>query len=216
MMLTPIEKVLTLKNIDLLANVGPRHLLVLAEVVREVEMWKDQVIYGPSDPADALYVVVEGKVQLTSSGSAPVEIEPGQAFGTWSLIDDSERGQGAVCVADGLLIALSREDFYDVAADDLTLLRELVRILARRLRALAEKMPEEARVENEGLAPAPEREEPAPEGSAVQTAERERAILPGASLEAAVLDKLPAAPPVEPAPEKESETPAPPTDPELS
>ena len=141
-MLTPIEKVLTLKSIDLLANVGPRHLLVLADVVREVEMWKGQVIYGPNDPADALYVVVEGKVQLESSGAAPVEIEPGQAFGTWSLIDDSERGQGAVCVTDGLLIALSRADFYDVAADDLTLLRELVRILARRLRALVEKRPD--------------------------------------------------------------------------
>ena len=35
--MTTVEKVLTLKQIDFLETAGPRHLLALAELVREVE-----------------------------------------------------------------------------------------------------------------------------------------------------------------------------------
>jgi hypothetical protein len=50
-----------------------------------------------------------------------------------------------------LALALHRDEFYDVAAGDLTLLQEVVRALARRLRALVSDRPEEARVEGEGV-----------------------------------------------------------------
>jgi hypothetical protein len=66
-------------------------------------------------------------------------------------VDDSERGHRAECVEDGLALALDRDEFYDVAAGDLTLLKEVVRALAKRLRALVEERPEEARVEGEGV-----------------------------------------------------------------
>jgi HPt (histidine-containing phosphotransfer) domain-containing protein len=44
---------------------------------------------------------------------------------------------------DGLTLALHRDEFYDVAAGDLTLLQEVVRALAKRLRALVAERPEE-------------------------------------------------------------------------
>ena len=46
---------------------------------------------------------------------------------------------------------MHRDDFYDVAAGDLRVLQEVVRVLARRLRALVSERPEEARVEGEGI-----------------------------------------------------------------
>ncbi len=188
-MLTPVERVMILKNIDLLANVGPRLLVPLAEITREQEIWKGQTIYEERDPADALYVVVEGRVELATGDRVLSEVGPGQAFGTWSLIDDSERGQRAACLEDGFVLTLLREDFYEVAAHDLTLLRELLRLLARRLRKLVEERPEEAHVEEEGIDDRSsgaglidvEAEEP---GGAVQAGQ-------GATLEAAVLDKSP-------------------------
>ena len=57
-MLTPVERVMSLKSIDLLANVGPRHLIKLAGVAREVPMWKAQAIYEERDLSEAIYVVV--------------------------------------------------------------------------------------------------------------------------------------------------------------
>ena len=150
-MLTPVERVLILKGADLLRDVGPRHLLRLAEVAMEVELTANDTIYKEEDPADALYMVVEGRVRLSSGGRVLSEVGPGEAFGTWALVDGSARGQRADAVEDGLALALHREQFYDVAAADLMLLQEVVRALAKRLRALVSERPEEARVEGEGI-----------------------------------------------------------------
>jgi len=149
--LTPIERVLILQGADLLREVGPRHLLGLAEVAREVEWSAGDSIYEEEDAAEALYMVVEGRVRLSTGGRTIAEVGPGEAFGTWALVDDSARGQSAECIENGMALALHRDEFYDVAAGDLTLLQEVVRALARRLRALVTERPEEARVEGEGV-----------------------------------------------------------------
>jgi CRP-like cAMP-binding protein len=151
-MLTPVERVLILKGADLLKDVGPRHLLGLANVAREIPIYESDTIYLEDDPADALYIVVEGRVRLSTDGRVTSEVGPGEAFGTWSLVDDSARGHRAECVEDGLTLALHREEFYDVASADVAILKELVRVLAKRLRQLAAvAAPEEARVEGEGI-----------------------------------------------------------------
>lgn len=150
-MLTAVERVLILKGADLLHDVGPRRLLELAEVAREVEISKGDTIYREEDAADALYMMVEGRVRLSAGEQAIAEVGPGESFGTWALVDDSERGQRAECIEDGLALAVHRDEFYDVAAGDRRLLQEVVRALARRLRELVTERPEEARVEGEGV-----------------------------------------------------------------
>jgi CRP-like cAMP-binding protein len=147
---TTVERVLVLKQIDLLQTAGPRHLLALAELVREVAMTAGQAIYGEADLADAIYVVYEGRVRLLTGDKELSTVGPGEAFGTWALVDDSERGQRAECAEDGLLVALGREDFYEFAATDPTLLQGIIRVLAGRLVALVAQRPEEARIEGEG------------------------------------------------------------------
>jgi CRP-like cAMP-binding protein len=190
--LTPVERVLILKNADLLKDVGPRHLLGLAEVVREIEIAKGQILYNEDDPADALYMVVEGRVRLSTGDRTTSEVGPGEAFGTWALVDDSSRGHRAECTEEGLVLALQREDFYDRAAGDLTLLQEVVRVLAKRLRSLVSDRPEEARVEDEGIEKPPEAREEE-ETTAAPTA--------GVALEAAALGQT-MTPPPENAPPK--------------
>jgi CRP-like cAMP-binding protein len=152
--MTIVERVLTLKQIDLLEGAGPRHLLGLAELVREVEVRAGQAIYGDADLADAIYVVFKGRVRLLAGGKELSTVGPGEAFGTWALVDDSARGQSAECIEDGILVALGREDFYEFAAGDPELLSGMIGLLARRLKALVAERPEEARVEVEGTAPA--------------------------------------------------------------
>jgi hypothetical protein len=190
-MLTAVERVLILKGADLLREVGPRHLLELAEVAREVELTEGDAVFQEDDSADALYMVVEGRVRLSAGERTISEVGPGEAFGTWALVDDSARGQRAECIEDGLALALHRDAFYDVAAGDLTLLQEIVRALAKRLRALVSERPEEARVEGEGIekpeamvaaeaaVPAPDAVTAAPDGAVPSP--------PGAALEAAAL-----------------------------
>jgi len=150
-MLTPAERVMILRAADLLKDAEPRHLLGLAEVAREIEILKGDCLYREEDPADVLYMVVEGRVRLSTGGRTMSEVGPGEAFGTWSLVDDSKRGHRSDCVEDGLTLALHRGEFYDMAAGDLTLLQGIIRLLAKRLRALVLERPGEARVEGEGV-----------------------------------------------------------------
>ncbi len=185
-MLTVVERVLILKCADLLREVGPRHLVELAEVARELEMTTGDTIFDETDAADALYMIVEGRVRLSTGEKTISEVGPGEAFGTWALVDDSARGQRAECIQDGMALALHRDAFYDVAAGDLTVLKEVVRALAARLRALVSERPEEARVEGEGI------EKPeAMQQAEVVAAESEPEVAPpataGAALAAAAL-----------------------------
>ena len=185
-MLTAVERVLILKGADLLREVGPRHLLELAEVTREVELTAGDAIFQEDDNADALYMMVEGRVRLSTGERTISEVGPGEAFGTWALVDDSSRGQRAECIEDGLALALHRDAFYDVAADDLTLLKEVVRALARRLRALVSERPEEARVEGEGVEK-PEAMIEADASAPAPASDDASPPTPGAALEAAAL-----------------------------
>ena len=150
-MLTPVERVMILKDADLLKDVGPRQLLGLAEVVSEIEITAGETLYREDDSADALYMVVQGRVRLSTGDKTTSEVGPGEAFGTWALVDDSRRGHQATCIEDGLALALQREDFYERATMDVTLLKEFVRVLAKRLKSLVVDRPEEARVEGEGI-----------------------------------------------------------------
>lgn len=149
-MLTAVERVLILKGADLLKEAGPRHLLALARLAQEIEVGRDETIYGEDDPADALYLVVEGRVRLTTGDRVTSEVGPGEAFGTWALVDDARRGQRACSLEEGLVLAVRRVDFYELAAGDPTLLQDFIRVLAKRLRDLVSDRPEEARVEPEG------------------------------------------------------------------
>ncbi len=185
-MLTLVERVMILKGADLLHEVGPRHLLELAELAREVELAAGEVIFQEDDIADALYMMVEGRVRLTSGERTISEVGPGESFGTWALVDDSSRGQGAACIEDGVALALHRDAFYDVAAGDLTLLKGVVRALAGRLRALVSERPDEARVEGEGIEK-PKAMVEAEATVAEPTPDAAPPPTPGAALEAAAL-----------------------------
>ena len=74
----------------------------------------------------------------------------GEAFGTWALVDESQREHKAECVEAGTLLALGREDFDEFTVNAPTVLRGMMQVLARRLRGLAERLPDTARIEAEG------------------------------------------------------------------
>ncbi len=105
------------------------------------------------------------------------------------------------------MLALNRDEFYDVAAGDLTLLQEVVRALAKRLRALVVERPEAARVEGEGV------EKPVTLAATEAAAEEATASADGASPPTAGAT-LTAAALGQPLPETEAA--APPPAPEMS
>ena len=132
-----IEKVLRLRNVDLLAGVKSRQLALLGSIAREVEAREGAVFIRRGEPTDALHLVVRGEVLLEGVGEGSVGITDGQAFGTWALIDEQPSLVEARATEPTRVLRITREDFRDLLIDHPELGLDLLRGLADRVRGLA-------------------------------------------------------------------------------
>ncbi len=131
-----IEKVFLLQKIDLLHDARSSHLALLASIAEEVEADPDTVLIRQDEPTAALYVVIEGNVELEGVANQRLEAGNGQAFGTWALIDEAPSLVTARVVVPSRLLRITRSDFYDLLADHSELALGLLQGLARRVRTL--------------------------------------------------------------------------------
>jgi CRP-like cAMP-binding protein len=135
-MLTVIEKVIFLQNVDVFDDVPSEQLAYLAAIAEEVSYLKDEVIYRRSEPSDALYLVLQGGVRLHQDSRDITLAGPRQAFGTWALFDEEPRVVTATAVEDTNLLRVDREDFIDLLADHVQITRGILKKMADRLRGL--------------------------------------------------------------------------------
>ncbi len=131
-----IEKVFLLQKIDLLQDARSAHLALLASIAEEVEVEAGTVLIREDEPTDALYVVVDGRVEMRGVADQRLLAGPGQAFGTWALIDEAPSLVTATTVMPSRLLRIARADFYDLLADHAELALGLLQGLARRVRTL--------------------------------------------------------------------------------
>ena len=117
----------------------PRRLLArLATRFLEKVYRPGEVVFEEGDPGRALFVVVEGAVEITrATAKGPVVLNtlgPGDAFGELALIDDFPRSATARQGTEGRLLILYKSDF-DALIDGnariaLVVTRNLSRVLA--------------------------------------------------------------------------------------
>ena len=136
-MRTVIEKVILLQDVDVFADVPTENLAVLAAIANEVSLLDGDVLYREADPADALYLVLDGRVRLRQGDRSISEAGPGEAFGTWALFDEEPRLVTAETSADTTLLRIDRDDFVDLMADHVQIAQGVIKAVARRLRGLA-------------------------------------------------------------------------------
>ncbi len=136
-MLTILEKVLLLQNVDLFSGVTSEHLAYLAAIAAEVEIPSGRVLYAESDAPDGLYVVISGSVLMRRGGKEIDRIGPNGAFGVWALFDDEPRLTTAESLGESRLLFVPREDFYDVLSDHVEMVADLFKQLVRHLRKIA-------------------------------------------------------------------------------
>jgi len=100
---------------------------------------RDAVIFSQSDPGDALFGVVTGRVRISASTSGGREVflnimEPGDTFGEIALLDGRARTASAVATAPSDLMIIQREPFLRLLANEPLLTDHLLRLLCARLR----------------------------------------------------------------------------------
>jgi CRP/FNR family cyclic AMP-dependent transcriptional regulator len=100
---------------------------------------KDEVIFSQSDPGDALFGVVTGRVRISASSAGGREVflnimEPGDTFGEIALLDGRPRTASASATAPSDLLMVTREQFFGLLAREPLLTDHLLRLLCARLR----------------------------------------------------------------------------------
>jgi CRP/FNR family transcriptional regulator/CRP/FNR family cyclic AMP-dependent transcriptional regulator len=135
-MLSVIEKVVFLQNVDIFSRVSTEQLAYVAAIAEEVSFLKGDVIFKEQDTSDALYLVIDGKVRLQRGEDEIAAAGSREAFGAWALFDDEPRLVTAVVAEDCRLLRVDRDDFADLLADHIQITQGIMKDIVGRLRGL--------------------------------------------------------------------------------
>ena len=94
------------------------------------------VIFSEQDPADEIYVIISGEVELTLHGeSLGVEDEAG-IIGEMAMINSATRSATATALTNVKLARLDREQFTEFVGENSDFSVHVMVVLANRLRAI--------------------------------------------------------------------------------
>ena len=127
--LAGIETVLFLQSVDLFRFCTAEQILRLAAISRERRFAAGETIFEVDDPARDLFCVVQGQVALAGDQGAVEEIGPLGTFGIEEILCGRLRVRSALARSDTLVLAMDAEDFFDLLANNI----EIVKALFRRL-----------------------------------------------------------------------------------
>ena len=136
-MLSTIEKVLLLQDVEILKSVSTEHLGHVAAITEEIEFQEGENIFIEGESASSMYVVVSGEIRLHRDEQDVMVAKPKEAFGVWALFEEEvERMVTATCLSDTRLLCLEKEDFHDLLADHSEMIRSVMSAMAKKLRGL--------------------------------------------------------------------------------
>ena len=131
-----VQKVFLLQHVDLLRGARSEHLALVASVAELVHAEEGARLLRRGEPPDAMFVVVDGAVDLRRDGDPLKVATDGSPFGTWALVDEEPSVVDATATEPTTLLRISRRDFHHVLADNPELALGLLQGLSRRVREL--------------------------------------------------------------------------------
>jgi CRP-like cAMP-binding protein len=134
-----VEKVIALEAVELLSSLTPDQLSRIALIAKEVKYPPGHLIFRPDQPIEALYVILEGAVEIGRNGETLHTARQNEVLGSWALFDDSPLPFTAKTSEDTVLLRISRDDFYDLLSDNIELATSIFSTLVRRFRKLIDK-----------------------------------------------------------------------------
>jgi CRP-like cAMP-binding protein len=137
--LNMVEKVIALEGVELFRSLSPEQLARIGSIAHEVRLPPHKDVIEPSKPVDALYVIVDGAVELARDGEPLTVARQNEVLGAWALFDESDPiPLTARTVEDARLLRIGRDDFYDLLADNSEITSAIFSTLVKRFRRLVE------------------------------------------------------------------------------
>ncbi len=108
---TPMTRLRALRPVPIFRGLTKEDLFEVARMTTEVTYPADETVVREGDPGDALYIIVEGTVEIHTGGRMVARMTAGDFFGEISLFDGEPRSATVVAVDDVVLLRLKSSDF---------------------------------------------------------------------------------------------------------
>ena len=134
-----------LKELEIFSELNQQELEDVASLAQIRKIPTDSTIFHEGDDADAIFVVVNGKVKIVTTSTDGKEfilsvLGAGQVFGEMGLLETAPRSASVVTITEVELLVINRADFDHLLKSSPGISRKLMSILSRRLRRANSKM----------------------------------------------------------------------------
>jgi hypothetical protein len=134
-MLSTIEKVLILKQVDVFQQTPDDVLADIAALLEEIEVAAGETIFHKGDLGDSLYIIITGKLRVDDDDHLLNYLGESDVFGEMALLDAEPRVASVTAVEPTHLLRLDQAPFYELIADRPEVAIGLIHVLTRHLRA---------------------------------------------------------------------------------
>jgi CRP-like cAMP-binding protein len=133
-----LQKVLLLKELSLFRDTPETILAEMAEILEEVDVQEGDDIVKEGEIGSGMYIIYKGEVKIHKSNHLLATFKEKDFFGELALLDTEKRSATATAVKDCLLYYIDQTPFYQLMQSRPEVVKGIVQILCRRIRAANE------------------------------------------------------------------------------
>ena len=97
-------------------------------------------IFLAEEPANTMYVVRSGRVDVITYGTVLENVQAGGMFGELALIDDGDRSAAAMAAEPTEAVAIDKPTFLKLVREDPSFALRVMRVLAARIRRMNDQI----------------------------------------------------------------------------
>jgi CRP-like cAMP-binding protein len=131
MTIRPVERILYLRKLGMLANLPSPELTALAQNTRERTFAKGEVLLHEGEPVGAVHLVVDGAVTATRHGRVLGRLGAGSALGGLAILARDSQGLHAVADTQTLVLTLERDALLEVCEDHFAVVQEMLHYICK-------------------------------------------------------------------------------------
>ena len=122
---------MVLQSVDFFSACTAEEVLRIAAIAHERTVAAGEDIFRDRQPADTLYCVVRGEIEIRSAAAATTLAGPLQTLGLLDVLSGRSHSAAAVARTPALLLAIQADDFFDLLSNNVEVVKSLFRHLVQ-------------------------------------------------------------------------------------
>ncbi len=128
------RKVALLEKLPLFAGLSHRDLSQISTLMDEIEVPAGKRLATAGQPGHEMFIIVDGRAQVTTRAGRRVYLGPGDFFGEMSLLDGEPRSANVEATTAMRVFALATRQFWQLLDESPGVVRKIMQALSRRIR----------------------------------------------------------------------------------